>query len=579
MKSVENLPTVAIYGIPDRDRYQYPKFTHDSAICVMESGRVLSYLQIERATGIKNDNRLVHFIDTLIDEHGVDLPDRFDLVSVNSRLGNAFISRSGRFRFEADRQRELHGRLIPARGWFGLQSDDNCIAQAWLCEHELAHVASCLPFYNEFRPNSLLVHFDGGASLSNFSVYFSASGRVDDVQPILSHWELLPHAHNFDNNALVFALLQEETGSHGSAPGKLMGLASYGLDNSDVRKWLQANDYFRDEHLPQESIMAMGRSMGYDDAALAPSSAFARDIAHAIQRDFQQALLAAIFAAQSQTQARHLFYSGGCALNIVANTAMIESGRFETVSVPPCPGDSGLALGAAALLEAYKHGRLHTHSPYLNSIGLRTVSPTFTAETVARTAQLLLSGAVIGVCNGYGEVGPRALGNRSLVALGNSTALRDRVSIECKGREAYRPVAPVMLHEVAQLVTGQQTIPAIARFMLYDFYILPSYRDALAGVVHVDGTARIQVLRERSENPFLYDLLLLLWRKHQVAALINTSFNRRGQPIVHFDEDAYRAATDMGLDALVVQGRLTVLRTPIPHTPAAQSHLSRSEHP
>ena len=128
--------------------------------------------------------------------------------------------------------------------------------------------------------------------------------------------------------------------------------------------------------------------------------------------------------------------------------------------------------------------------------------------------------------------------------------------MECKGREWYRPVAPVMLEKNARYFTGKDSIHPLSRYMLLDFDILPERQAELAGAVHVDGTSRIQTLFVREDNPWLWDLLTRLDERYRVKALINTSFNRRGEPIVHTPEDALASAREMKIDGVVINAKL-----------------------
>ena len=166
---------------------------------------------------------------------------------------------------------------------------------------------------------------------------------------------------------------------------------------------------------------------------------------------------------------------------------------------------------------------------------------------------------IAGICNGTAETGPRALGNRSLVALADSRELAQKISMEVKKREWYRPVAPIMLLENAKTVV-EQKVSFLARFMLQDFTVKNGYREKMAGVVHANNTARIQTVADKSENPFMFRLLSFLHEKYGVNALINTSFNAQGEPIVHTAQQALQSAKKMKLDGIVINGKLEVLR-------------------
>ena len=238
----------------------------------------------------------------------------------------------------------------------------------------------------------------------------------------------------------------------------------------------------------------------------------------------------------------------------MANTRIIESNLFKNVFIPPCTEDSGLALGAAAFAEWKKHGTVKTHSPYLNNWGIENYKTNDSSETIRKVAELLAAGKIIGVCNGFGEAGPRALGNRSILARADSKKLARKISMEKKGREWYRPLAPVALEKNTRYFTGLDEIHPLSKFMLIDFSVLADRKKELAGAVHADGTARFQTIFKKQQNPFLFDLLNLLDEKHNIKALINTSFNGKGEPIVHTEEDALAAAQNMKLDGVVLNG-------------------------
>jgi carbamoyltransferase len=243
----------------------------------------------------------------------------------------------------------------------------------------------------------------------------------------------------------------------------------------------------------------------------------------------------------------------------VANTAIVQSQLFKNVFIPPCTEDSGLALGAAACAEWLKHGKMESHSPYLNNWGIENYKPEFSSATLQTIAKEIAGGKIIGVCNGFGETGPRALGNRSILTLADSKSLAQKLSIEKKGREWYRPLAPVALEKNTKYFTGEDTIHPLSKYMLLDFHVSTQKQKELEGAVHADGTARFQTLFKKEENPFLYELLQVLDEKYGIRALINTSFNSKGEPIVHTMEDALLSAKKMQLDGLVLNGKFQEL--------------------
>jgi len=131
--------------------------------------------------------------------------------------------------------------------------------------------------------------------------------------------------------------------------------------------------------------------------------------------------------------------------------------------------------------------------------------------------------------------------------------------MELKRREWYRPLAPIMRKEKLEKYTGEKNRPQLGKFMLDEFRILPSERNSISGAVHVDGTARIQFLESREDNPFIWDLLIQLENQYNIDCLINTSFNIRGEPIVDTFQDALKSAGQMGLNKLIIEGKPIVL--------------------
>ena len=547
--------TLAIYGIKDRNNLRYPAYVHDHNLCLMQDGEVLQYLQLERYAKRKYDNRLDLFLEDFIQSGELELPREFDLVSVNAFVGNAFISQGGKIRLESSIQTQLSEGLEPAQAYYQYADWEGQSLCAYNCSQELAHIASNIAFYGDFRENSLLIHFDGAASLSNFSA-FHYSGKA--IRLIEYDWRLKYIANFFNDNALSFAMIGAGPGEHTSVPGKLMGYASWGVYQPEIAKWLAAHNYFKDYwHREGEIITSARRHLGVDVERFDNRHSFWHHVAATLQHIFTQELLSRIARLQEQTQAKYLYYAGGCALNIVANTQIVQSGLFEEVFIPPCCNDSGLSLGAACLLERQKGHAIKRHTPYLNSIGLGTNSEGISDALIEATAELLLQGKILGVCNGTAEAGPRALGNRSLIALPNDIRQAQHLSQVVKMREWYRPIAPIMLRAVADKV-ATTPIHHLAKYMLLDYHIKAEYAQDLEGVIHANGTARIQSLEAEEDNPFMYRLLSYLYHKHNILGLINTSFNVQGQPIVHTASDALEASRQMGLDGLILNHKLVL---------------------
>lgn len=540
--------TLALYGIQDRFDYEHPLYVHDHNLCIMQNGRVRDFLQLERISRRKRDNKLHENIYSILKEKKL-LAEDFDLVFVDNMVGRTFLTPAGDARFEAPLNTILVNDLEEGRcWWFGRE------ARAWAINHELAHVFSCMPFFGNFKENSLLVHFDGGASMSNFSAWTFRNGQI---QLIEYHWQLKKLTSIFNANALVFAIIGAKLEEQNTVPGKMMGLAGYGKYRPELEKWLIENDYFENIWSRKSAFFqTLKKDFEIELKSFDQKNPFIQDVVATLQQIFINETLAVFRRLKLQTGCEFLYYTGGCALNIVANTEIVNSKLFSDVFIPPCTEDSGLALGAASFAEWKKHGKVEMYSPYLNGWNLENETFSYSENDIMNCAEALIAEKIIGVCNGFGEAGPRALGNRSLLCLANSKKLAQKLSMQHKGREWYRPVAPVMLKKNSMYYTGQENIHHLSKHMLLDFAIRPVKQSELSGAVHADGSARIQTLFERANNAWLWDLLTYLDTHFQVRALINTSFNAKGEPIVHTAEDAQRSARTMEIDGLVINGKL-----------------------
>ena len=542
-------PTLAVYAVQDRSDSDTPYFVHDHAITLMDGGKVMKHLTLERLSRQKHDNKLHRSLFEILKEEKL-LKDDFDLVFPDNVVGRSVITSCGKIRFEAPLNEVLFPYPELGRCWW-LDHEK----KAYAINHELAHVGSCLPFYGSFRENSLLIHFDGGGSLSNFSAWHYVNGKVENIT---FHWKLKYLSSFFNANALVFAIIGAKFNQQNSVPGKMMGLASYGTYSEEMELWLKANNYFGDCWGKKNAFYKKAKEkFNWQSKQFSTEDPFLQDIVATLQHIFIRDFLAELEQLQQKTGADYLYYTGGSALNIVANKAIVDSKMFNDVFIPPCTEDSGLSIGAAAFLEWQKHGKVQLHTPYLNNwqIEQETIVDQKEIEAIAK---LISQGKVLGICNGYGEIGPRALGNRSIVARADSKELAQKVSMYHKGREWYRPVAPIMLEQNAKYFTGHSEIHHLAGFMLLDLEVRPDKTPKIEGVVHVDGTARIQAIRNKEQNAFMYELLKELDKEHGIKALINTSFNKRGEPIVHSHKNAVESAKNMKLDGVVLDGKLTV---------------------
>ncbi|HEY6098503.1 MAG TPA: carbamoyltransferase N-terminal domain-containing protein [Anaeromyxobacter sp.] len=297
------------------------------------------------------------------------------------------------------------------------------------------------------------------------------------------------------------------------------------------------------------------------------------DLAASVQRVLEDQLVELAGVLRRETGLRDLCLGGGVALNGCANARILRESGFERVFVPPAPGDAGCALGAALYAD-----RLHflgrdrfvpDHAFWgcaadpaeLERLGLedglRVERASGDRALIERIAGELADGRVVGWMDGRCELGPRALGNRSILAAPGSVETRDRLNREVKYREEFRPFAPAVPVEVAdryfELPPGGARL---CRFMSGVFPVRPEWRTRLAAVTHVDGTARVQAV-DPEISPRFHALLHAFGSRSGVPVLLNTSFNLAGEPIVARAVEGYSTFRRSGID-LVVAGRCIV---------------------
>jgi len=298
------------------------------------------------------------------------------------------------------------------------------------------------------------------------------------------------------------------------------------------------------------------------------------DLARQVQEDTEQVLLERAIWLRETTGARNLCMAGGVALNCVANGRIAREAGFENVWIQPAAGDDGIAIGCAYYghLAVQKSPRSFVMNHAYTGVAYNDEEVDAAAgktqvllqttrkrsENICReTARLLSEGHVFGWFQGRSEFGPRALGNRSILADPRTAEMKEKLNKRVKHRQAFRPFAPVVLAERAhEIFEGDRESP----FMLLAERVRPEWRDKIPAVVHVDGTARVQTIRE-DQNERLYRLLKEFDAITGVPVLLNTSFNVKGEPIVETPTDAIHCFLTTGIDYLVLHDVL-MAKTP-----------------
>jgi carbamoyltransferase len=357
----------------------------------------------------------------------------------------------------------------------------------------------------------------------------------------------------------------------GGEEWKVMGLAAYGGNDeallADLRTLLRVDGL--DLRRPDQA--AFFRALERLETRRrkenqAPEAA--ADLAYTGQRYFTETVNRLLENLHRARPSDHLALAGGCALNSACNGQILANTPFRSLFVPPAPADDGTALGAALLAHRDDHpggrGQPGWLSPYLgHAVGDGPVERLVRygglpvrhlpdGAVVPAAAELLARGKILGWLRGRAEFGPRALGNRSILADPRSQETGERLNREVKFRERFRPYAPAILHEFGPAYfEDYQETPYMDRTLRFR----PELRDRVPAVVHADGTGRLQTVK-REWNPDFHALLAEFHQLTGVPVLLNTSFNVMGKPIVHSVEDAVGVFLTSGLDALVIGDHL-----------------------
>jgi carbamoyltransferase len=411
--------------------------------------------------------------------------------------------------------------------------------------HHVAHAASA-GLAAPYPSNSVLVLDGRGEAVSHLA------GRYLDGKLEVLASQALPHSLG-----LLYEDLTEHLGFlRSSDEYKVMAMASYGRPRfaRELERSIHAtgDGGFRTERIDfAEFAPRLSKGEEWTEAHA--------DLAASVQLRLEETMLDLARWLHAQTGDTALTLAGGVALNCVANTRLHAEGPFEHVWVQPAAGDSGTALGGA-LSVAHDLGDRTQPMPgadlgrgwtdeeietWLVSAAIDYERPRDVADAVA---EVLAANGIVAWFQGRSEYGPRALGRRSLLAHPGFPANLERMN-DVKGREQFRPVAPMVLADRAPEIFGRGPIPS--RYMLFVHDVAPEWRERIPTVTHVDGTARIQTV-DRTEDPLVARMLECFERRTGLPVVVNTSLNTAGRPMVDDPRDALECFGSAPVDLLAI---------------------------
>jgi len=558
---------------------------HDSAAVLVRDGQVVSAIEEERLNRIKHTNCFpARAIRYCLDENGLSLAD-VDRIAVNSAehmldvvAKRAFLANPG-----------LSGQLDARRhlaSLFEREFGVDVAPKLRFCRHHFAHAWSA--YAPSGYDNSLILVLDGdGDNLSG--LVLEAHG---DKLTRLGEYGLEQSIGNFYTD--VIALL----GYKRFDEYKVMGLAPYGNPETYRRlferlyRLLPGGNY---ELADPDMVFLRFMDAGLVDKARRKGEPFTqvhKDIAAALQATLERIVLHILEHYQSQTKHRNLCFAGGVAHNCTLNGKILYSNLFGRMFVQPAAHDAGGAMGSA--LSVFYEERAPARRTKLEHLFYGT-DIGGEAEAVGRrlerwrdfisfervdnvaetTARLLADGSVVGWVQGRSEFGPRALGNRSILADPRPAENKSLINMMVKKREAYRPFAPSVLEEHLHEYFDAPANRAEFPFMIFVLNVQEHMRETLGAVTHVDGTARVQTV-SRQGNPRYWELINEFRKLTGVPILLNTSFNNNAEPIVDSVDDAVVCYLTTGLHYLVVGDYVARKKADAPSPEALQTLAPKS---
>src|SRR5467141_73327 len=563
----------------------------DSAACLFVDGKLVAAAEEERFRRIKHWAGLpTNAINYVLEEGKLSLGE-VDNIAINRKPGVNNLRRLGFVLTHWPHPKLMAQKIKNIRSAASvkeaLQANYGIEIKAELhqVEHHLAHLASAylVSGFNE----AACISIDG---FGDFTSTAFGVGQGSDLK--IDNRIYFPHSLGIFYSALTQFLGFPHYGDE----YKVMGLAPYGEPNflEPLREVVRIRPdgsfrlnvrYFR-HHAAKFSyswkdcapevgtlyrralIDLLGPARKPDE----PLEQKHKDIARSVQATYEKAFFALLQALHKQHPSDNLAVAGGCAMNSVANGKVYRRTPFKKMYLPAAAGDAGGAIGAAAFVLSTLNSQLSTDTPLMTAyLGPGASEEEIHAlidwkkkeiadagctlsyigdeeELLKKTAQAIADGKIVGWFQGRMEWGPRALGNRSILADPRNAGIKDVLNEKIKRRESFRPFAPSILREeVAEWFETDDDVP----FMMKVFQIRTKYRDMIPAVIHVDGTGRLQTVH-RETNPRYYRLIEHFRDLTGIPLVLNTSFNEN-EPIVCYPEEALDCFLRTQIDILVLR--------------------------
>lgn len=543
---------------------------HDSSACLIKDGRVISAAQEERFNRKKYSPEFpINAINYCLQEGGITVNDIDSMVFYEKpflKFSRVILSHLKEYPFSmntfmANMPQWLQDRLIMP---IVIKRETGYQGKIYFVKHHLSHAASTF-LVSPFEEAAILTS-DG---VGEYSTITLGMGKKNDIK-------IIKELHFPDSLGLVYTAVTTYLGFKAlEGEGKVMGLAGYGKpEYLDLfNKIVPVNEdgsfsvddrYFAFNRGNRMYTKEFIKMFGKDRAPGEELDKRHWDIAASLQKFVEDTTLKMANHLYEITKSDNICLAGGLFLNCVLNQKIIETTQFKNIFVQPSAGDTGGALGAAAYVynTVLKNDRKYVmENAYLGpSFSKNSIKNTLVnsglrfhevgdAELFSSMAKAISQQKVVAWFQGRMEFGPRALGNRSILADPRNPEMKDILNKKIKFREPFRPYAPVVLEEKAkEYFELKDTSP----FMLLAPQVKKEKTGVVPAITHVDGTARVQTVN-RNSNPRLYSLIKEFENITGVPMLINTSFNLNAEPIVCSPQDAVNSFKRSKMDYMVIE--------------------------
>ena len=524
-------------------------YSWNTAAALLKDGQLVAFAEEERFTRLKHAPRMFpqKAMEYCLQEAGIELLE-VDSIAIGMEnwsqaiLPNFWPLQPLRFTY-GKIQRTIQ-EIRRGNESFPFSARDKRVK---FLNHHLCHIASS--FYLSGFPKANVISLDGAGG--------GESGMLGWGEGLD-----LTIVHRVTNAGSWGALYERVTKALGFRPhsheGKTMGLAAFGTPNPELLDFIDWSEPIpRIDHAGRSRFLRSLVHRRKDEEFTQEH----KDLAATVQDALERALKQMAKFLMEESGCKTLCMAGGVALNCSANGKLLQSDFVDDIYIQPASSDAGVALGAAVLQHVHetskRPGFLFDHAYWGPSFSNEEVEKVLKESKMSyikvenieeKAAELLVDGKIIGWFQGRMETGPRALGNRSILADPSIKNMKDIINAEVKHREMWRPFAPSMLHEdIGLYVEGPHKSP----FMILAFQVRKEKMKEFSAAVHVDNTARVQGVTEEA-NPRYYKLISEFKKKTGRGVILNTSFNVAEEPLVCSPCDALRTFYCSGLDALVI---------------------------